>query len=373
MIQKVKIKSDKSDPFSDNYIEMDLPKGQKIISNEPYVQETYEMYAKSWGDGYLIDKRKSDQIVNAKVSKIGEDQIEMNINAKFPAYITKNKEDKEIINSLSVGDEIKIRLKSKTEDSPFEASIGDVIKENKMAEIIDNIDEPIAFRAVVKELIHGGYMLNLDGIEVFMPGSLAGMNVLWDFESLIGQEIVVMPISLSKEKGTIVVSRRKYYESILPAKVDELRESMDEERIGYVTGSKPFGVFVEFDECVTGMIPVGDLNDEWKEKHSKNKINPGDEINFWANQIIHDKKIMLTQVRNEAWDDIENKYPPLSSVEGTIVKIRNYGLFIELEENVVGMMHSSEFGDKEKFKEGDKIKVKIDSIDTVNKRVVLKR
>ena len=131
-----------------------------------------------------------------------------------------------------------------------------------------------------KELIHGGYWVDVAGIKCFMPGSLGGLNKLHDFSAIVGKEIIVMPITFSREKDTVVVSHREYLRTMIPSTIEKLNETIKEPRIGFVTGTTKFGVFAEFDECLTGLIPKAELSEEFQKALDDRSIKPGDEINI---------------------------------------------------------------------------------------------
>jgi len=234
-------------------------------------------------------------------------------------------------------------------------------------EAINN--KSVAFTATVKELIHGGYWVDVSGITTFMPGSLAGMNKLHNFESLVGKTIVVMPITFSREKETIVVSCREYLQTKVPQAIEDLREDVKETITGFVTGTTAFGIFAEFNECLTGLIPLKELVNS-KDDFDKRNIKAGDSINFWVKDIISNKKIILTQTGApiDPWDLASEKYPPMSEAEGKVTKITNYGAFIQLEKGISGLIHKTQLKNIDLSK-GEIVKVRIKGVNAVEKKV----
>ena len=140
---------------------------------------------------------------------------------------------------------------------------------------------------------NGGYMVNIQGIDCFMPGSLAGINKLHDFSSIIGTEIYVVPVSFSPDRGTLVVSHRKYLQALIPNEIENIKANQGAEITGNVTGTAKYGIFVEFNGCLTGMIHNNDLDEETLIKFKARQIQPGDEITFIVKDIISDTKITL--------------------------------------------------------------------------------
>ena len=224
---------------------------------------------------------------------------------------------------------------------------------------------------------NGGYMVAVQGIECFMPGSLAGINKLHDFSSIIGTEMYVVPVSFSPERGTIVVSHRKYLQALIPVELEKLKTSPGEEITGNVTGTAKYGVFVEFNDCLTGMIHNNDLDEETSAKFKARQILPGDEVTFIVKDIISNTKITLTQKANAVsnpWNDIATRYQMPSIVQATVRTKKDYGLFINIEEGVTGLLHVSEIGEDimNVFKAGDPITVQITRIDIDSMKVFLK-
>ena len=98
-----------------------------------------------------------------------------------------------------------------------------------------------------------------------MPGSLGGVNKLHDFNVLVGKELVVMPITYSRDKETIVVSHREYLRTLIPSAIEELKENIKDKVVGFVTGTTKFGIFAEFNQCLTGLIPKAELDESTQE------------------------------------------------------------------------------------------------------------
>ena len=253
------------------------------------------------------------------------------------------------------------------------ASISDAINEVKFNEILSSIgDKSVGFNGKIIELINGGYWVDLGGIKCFMPGSLAGLNKLWDFESMVGKTLIVMPISYSKEKDTIIVSHREYLNTLIPRAIDDLNENIKNQCEGLVTGTTKFGIFVEFNECLTGLIPNTELDEETLEQFNDNKINPGDLITFWTKEIISNKKIILSQKgpRQNIWDDVDEKYKPMMIITGTVTKITKYGAFIELEKGISGLIHKTKLKDIS-LEKGDKVNIKIQAVNSSERKIIM--
>ncbi len=367
------------DPFDTEEVVVTLPKGVKLLSSEPYAIEYLEKTL-----GIVPSKEEifihedEEQITKGEVISITNDSegnpasALVDVGSKFTSFINLKKESDEIIEQLKVGMAVDIKIKPRG-NGEITGSITEALEEVKRKEIFDAIgDKSVGFTAIIKELIHGGYWVDVAGIKTFMPGSLAGMNKLHSFESMIGKEVIVMPITYSREKDTIVVSHREYLKTMVPSRIEELREDIKQHATGFVTGTTAFGVFAQFNECLTGLIPKNELDADTLERFNNRSIRPGDEINFWTKEIISNKKIILTQAGavTDPWDEAKEKYTPMTTAKGKVTKITNYGAFIQLEKGISGLIHKSQLKEVE-LQKGDTVTVKIKAVNSQDRKVSL--
>lgn len=348
----------------------------KVFSHATYAQELYNMMwnnsSDNFTDKFIIEVGK---VYNGKIYGISNNWISIDINYREFIYVNS---DKEIINGLRVGDKTSVKIiKDGSNGSDFiVGSIEQGVQHAIFEDLMNNIDNSIAYAGRVKQMIpEGGYIVTLNGIDCFMPGSLAGMNKLHDFSSIIGTDMYVVPISFSAERGTVVVSHRAYLKAIIPSILEDLKIAKDEIITGFVTGSAKFGVFCEFNGCLTGMIHINDLDEVHSAKLKKHEINPGDAIEFKVKEIISDTKITLTQlIHNDPWNGITERYKIPTKVTGTIKSIKDYGIFVAIEEGVIGLLHISELpeGAIKDYTKNQKVQVEISRIEEITKKIFLK-
>lgn len=365
--QKVTYYKDDQDPFSLVTVEVDLPKGTKILSQDSYVLELLKFY-----EGIEIKEPPVDnEIRELEIISIDEDHVILSLDGKQDAYMSKRKEKD--IEHFKIGDMLKVKLRAGFGGN-FEASYSDAVAKQKVTEIVDSIGKNVGYRAKVTSLIHGGYFVEIDNIKCFMPGSLAGMNKLVDFASLLNKEIIVVPVNYSQEREIPVVSHRDYLKTQMPSKIQAVSEDIDAWRVGFVTGTSGAGIFVEFEDCLTGLIPVAEI-EKSEDNFRGGHIKPGHSINFRIKQIISDSKILLTEKEKEAspWDDLQDRYSPEQLVVGKVVKVTNYGVFVEIEKGISGLMHSSQLPKDSSFKEGEDVEVIISKIEQASRKIVLRK
>jgi ribosomal protein S1 len=170
--------------------------------------------------------------------------------------------------------------------------------------------------------------------------------------------------SYSDQEGTYIVSRRKYLHSLIPSAIKELEFNYVYK--GNVTGTTPFGVFVEFNECLTGMIHKANIDPEWQDKLGD--IRPGTPIEFYVKEIIKDKIILTQILRETLWDTIKNG----QSLNGVVKDVKQFGTLVKLDDETIGLIHTSEMERLgKKFQSGQEIKVKVLSVDRGNRKIFL--
>lgn len=353
--------------------------GDKVYSREVYAQKMYDMLtAHDDLRGTLLAELHAGEIHEGKIHAVSTEFISVDIGYRELVYVKYDKEP-ENIQALKPGDATAVLITQYESNTHVLGSITGGVKHKLFMDLREAVETGgTAWIGKVTHMIeNGGYMVAVQGIECFMPGSLAGINKLHDFSSIIGTEMYVVPVSFSPERGTIVVSHRKYLQALIPVELEKLKTSPGEEITGNVTGTAKYGVFVEFNDCLTGMIHNNDLDEETSAKFKARQILPGDEVTFIVKDIISNTKITLTQKANAVsnpWNDIATRYQIPSIVQATVRTKKDYGLFINIEEGVTGLLHVSEIGEDimNVFKAGDPITVQITRIDIDSMKVFLK-
>lgn len=357
-----------------------------VYSHDANAQEFYNMLNDTNLTSDMVPYITEGEVLEGRIHTMSERWATVDVNYREMLYIDLSKEDADMISEYRAGDVVNVKVISdKTTSREFAlASITEGTKQAIFTELRTAADEGgTAYMGTVVSMIPGGgYIVKVQGIECFMPGSLAGINKLADFESIIGTKMYVVPDSFSERRGTLVVSHRAYLQAMIPGKIAEIEENLDQVVKGNVTGTAKFGVFCEFNDCLTGMIHVNDLNPEWAAKHKAGEIEPADEIEFKVKEIVSNKKIILTQVEpkepvvDNSWEEFTKDLEIPSVVDGTVRSVKDYGVFVQVHGSVVGMAHSSSFPKgvnlRETFSKGQEVAVEITKIDNDTNKVFLK-
>jgi small subunit ribosomal protein S1 len=317
---------------------------------------------------------KSGDIVSAEYTGISSNQHVLSVPGyKDDIRIEDRASESKYLKNVNIGDFIDVLIVNVNNDDFFIKGSISELYESRAHQNLKSLKEGASVTAHIKslnpagydvEILHGGVTLS-----AFMPNTIAGINKLYDPNSIVGQTFEVMIESYSEQEGTYIVSRRKYLQSLIPDAVKALEYNVAYD--GHVTGTTPFGVFVEFNDCLTGMIHKANINPAWSDRISE--IKPGFEITFYIKEIIKDKnfsKLILTQVLRESlWDNIKNG----QVIEGTVKDIKPFGTLINLDEETVGLIHSSEMDKigKMKFEKDQNLKVRVLSVDRTSRKIFL--
>jgi ribosomal protein S1 len=232
-------------------------------------------------------------------------------------------------------------------------------------EFFDQIKTPTnAYMAKIVSRNGGGFLVNVSGVEGFLPGSLAAANVVRDFDSLLGKEVFVMVEDFLKDIGTFVFSHKKYLTYVLPSKIESL--STEEKYTGTITGTAKFGIFVEFNEIFTGLIHTSKMTPAMREEFKENKFKSGEEISFWIKEITADKKIILTDedptVRMKEIEAFKEKNLGVIT-GGEVVSIQPFGALVKLQKDIVGLISQKEIKNKKKkYAVGEKVMVTVERV-----------
>lgn len=205
-------------------------------------------------------------------------------------------------------------------------------------------EEKTAFLVKVEDLCPGGFMVNLSGIKCFLPGSLAAANRIIDFNSFVGRSIMVMVETYDEKRDIFVVSFKKYLKNIINSKVEEL--SLIQKYTGTVTGTSSSGVFVEWDEYYTGLIPA----EEFTNFESNIPYRSGDRAEFYVMDLKNPARIVLTVKEPDEKIIALQKIKDVSMTEeretkiyvGTVTKTKNFGVFVKLDNGLVGLIDRDE-------------------------------
>jgi len=237
------------------------------------------------------------------------------------------------------------------------------IKKTK-EEFMKEIESPSkAYVAKILEANKGGFFVEVQGVDAFMPGSLAAPNKIIDFKSYIGKEVIVMIEDFLTDINSFIVSHKKYVEHVLPKKINEL--DLNSKFTGNITGTSKYGIFIEFGEIFTGLLHNSKMKEKTLEEFRQGKFVAGNQIEFYINEITKDNRIILTEESPEEKKEKFNKFVEANKdtvLESTVAAIMNFGVIVNVGE-LSGLIPNKEFKRKKmpirNLVCGDILKVKL--------------
>jgi small subunit ribosomal protein S1 len=213
---------------------------------------------------------------------------------------------------------------------------------DKVKEAHDN-GEVVEGRLVRK--IKGGVVVDLYGVEAFLPGSQIALRQVQNVDNLLGQNVSVKIIKLNKRRRNIVVSRR----AVLEQERDRMKATIlkdlakDQIREGVVKNITDFGAFVDLGG-IDGLLHITDMS--WgRVAHPSELVKIGDKVRVKVLNFDPEKErisLGLKQLDAYPWEGVDDKYKVGDRIKGRVVSITDYGAFVELERGVEGLIHVSE-------------------------------
>jgi len=219
----------------------------------------------------------------------------------------------------------------------------------------------------VVDRIKGGLVVDV-GVRAFLPGSQFDLRPTQNLDNLLGQEIQVRITKLNRRRGNVVVSRRALLEEELHAKRAALMETLTEGQVvhGHVKNVTEYGAFVDLGG-IDGLLHLTDLS--WgRVKHPSDIVKPEQELDVIILKFDKEKQrvsLGLKQLQPDPWVNAAEKYPAGGKVRGKIVGVVDYGVFVELEQGIEGLVHVSEMSWNKKVTHPSKIAKVGEEVDVV--------
>lgn len=221
---------------------------------------------------------------------------------------------------------------------------------------------------VVRNRVRGGLIIDVDGVEAFLPGSQIDVIPIQNMDAYIGRKYEFKIIKIHPERRNIILSRRELIEEQSKHKKQELLSSIEpgQRRKGKVKNITDFGAFVDLNG-LDGLLHITDMS--WgRIKHPSEVVSVGDEIEIVILDVDRDKErvsLGLKQALANPWDEIETKFPVGSRLHGRVVNIVPYGAFVELEKGIEGLVHVSEISWTRRIARASEVLSVDDDVDVV--------
>ena len=315
-------------------------------------------------DALLANEQKNEfvenSIVPGKIVEKRNDGALVDIGYKaegfIPAAEFRNWAD------VKVGDQVDVYLEEiENENSMPGISLQKANFIKSWNKITSEYGEGSVITGLMKHRVKGGIIIDLNGVEAFLPGSQIDIGPVKNMDDFIGKEYEFKILKINQERRNIVVSRRELLEASRKDRRSQLLKDMEVNQIrkGVVKNITDFGAFIDLGG-IDGLLHITDMS--WgRISHPSEMLEIGQEIEVMILDIDYDKErvsLGLKQKTKNPWDEVETKYPVGSTVKGRIVNIMPYGAFVEIEQGVEGLIHVSEMSwTKRVTKAGDLVSV----------------
>jgi len=284
------------------------------------------------------------QIVKGRIVRIGESNVTVDIGFKsegsVPAMEFTNLKD------LKVGDEIEVFLES------VEDKDGRLVLSRKRADfmrvweqVVRSFEKGEVLRGRCVRRTKGGIVVDLLGLDAFLPGSQIDVRPVRDFDAFIGKEMDFRVVKVNHPSENVVVSHKILVEEELSSQRQTILGSLEKGQIleGHVKAITDFGVFVDLGG-VDGLVHITDLS--WgRVSHPSEVVKLDQTVNVVVLDFDQEKKrisLGMKQLMPHPWENIEVKYPVGTKIQGKVVSLTDYGAFIEIEKGIEGLIHISE-------------------------------
>ncbi|MDE3276140.1 MAG: 30S ribosomal protein S1 [Verrucomicrobiota bacterium] len=241
--------------------------------------------------------------------------------------------------------------------------------------------EGCVVKGTIRSKVNGGLIVDVDGVEAFLPGSQLDVVPIRDLAPYIGQTYDFKVIKISSERRNVIISRRELIEGTMAEKKAELLSSLakGEIRKGKVKNITDFGAFIDLDG-IDGLLHITDMS--WgRIKHPSELLKVGQELDVMVLDVDQDRErisLGLRQLSENPWDTIAEQFPKGTHVKGKVVNLAAYGAFVEIAPNIEGLVHISEFSWTKRVARasdmlniGDEVEVEILEINAKEQKISL--
>jgi len=336
-----------------------------LFDEDEYTLDEYEELLGLYEES--IKDIREGQIVKGHILRVDDNVVVLDVGFKSEGAVPID--EFKPTDDMEVGAEVDVFLEDLEDEN------GRVVLSKKKADFFkvwDKIRHAYDHGEIVQgrlaRKIKGGVIVDLFGVDAFLPGSQIALRRVPDIDALIGQTMEFKIIKLNKRRRNIVISRRMILEQIREEKRGRLLEeiAVGQVREGVVKNITDFGAFIDLGGA-DGLLHITDMS--WgRVGHPSEITTIGDRVEVKILDLdLENNRISLglKQLQPYPWENVSRKYPVGSRVQGKVVSITNYGAFVELEKGVEGLVHISEMSWTRHIKHPSKVVSIGDIIDAV--------
>src|SRR5215204_200520 len=284
--------------------------------------------------------------------------------------------------SVKNGDEVEVVIKNiHPGDAPPILSRNDVLRRKAWDTIETAYNQGTPITGYVVDKTKGGLRVDINGVEAFLPGSLADSRPNFNLDTFRGKDIEAKVIKFSRKRNNIVLSRKALTDEVINAQKSETLSRIEQGFVieGTIKNLTDYGAFVDIGG-IDGLLHVTDMS--WGRLLNPSEMfKVGDTVQVKVLKLDKEKeKVSLgyKQLIPDPWSSVVEIYPVGATIKGKISSVAEYGAFVELEPGVEGLVHVSEMSwskrsksPKQMFKPGEEVEVQVLGVDTEDRRISL--
>ncbi len=329
-------------PVKKEVVKTKLPDQGRFINADEYSEDELLSLSKLYSESFR--DIKEGEIIQGTIVGISGDNVVVDVGFKSDGSISKSE--------FNATEEIKIGTKIDIVIESVEDEEGNLVLSKKRADflkiwgkVMDAFDNEKIISGKILKRIKGGMVVDLMGIEAFLPGSQIDIRPVRDFDAFVGQTMDFKIVKVNIPTENVVVSHKVLIEETISDQRKEILEKLEKGQIleGIVKAITDFGVFVDLGG-VDGLIHITDLS--WgRINHPSEVVKLDEKIKVVVTDFDKEKKrisLSLKQLLPHPWEKIQEKYNIGDKVSGRVVSLTDYGAFIEIEKGIEGLIHISE-------------------------------
>ncbi len=334
-------------------------------------------------DSYLDERSvREGTVVKGRVLGIEGDWVTVDVGYKAEGVIPKEEFiDADGNLTIAVDDMVDVFLDTMDEgEGQLTLSKRKADQMKAWEDISDAFEAGETVKGVITARVKGGLSVDI-GVKAFLPGSQVDLRPVKNLEKLLGQETEFRIIKFNKRRGNIVLSRRVLLEEERQVKRAETLKDLQVGTImyGVVKNITDYGAFIDLGG-IDGLLHVTDMT--WgRINHPSEMVEVGQSMEVKILKYDPDSQrvsLGYKQIRPDPWDEVDIRYPVGAIVRGKVVSMPDYGVFIELEDGIEGLVHISEMTWNKRVKHPSKlvkmddiVEAKVLGVDVENKRISL--
>ena len=329
---------------------------------------------------------KKGNVISGIVTEVSKKMLQVDIGSKTEGMVT----DKEFalardyIMELTVGQKIDVLVVSdENNQGQVLLSLKRAALDSKWDFFQDALDKNTVLEAKGLEVNKGGLIAVVNGVRGFVPSSQFGKALVGQFGDLKGETFKVRAIEVDREKNRLIFSERHVSEEDELANKEKALQAVKVSEVyeGVVSGVMHFGLFVtveiplgkETTGHVEGLVHISEISWE-KVSHPRDYHRVGDRTKVKVLGIDEktDKlNLSIKQLSDDPWTGIEDRYQAGTTLTGTVSRVENFGVFVNVEEGIDGLIHSSKLQAGQTLTKGETVTVHVESVSSEQKRMSL--